>query len=142
MSVDRSYRIQQQFKTSTLDIFRTAIRLRQTHDIILKNISDRIYGDPLWAKVPDRVRAYIRGIMDARFDDMWSRLVWLKSIDGKLLTTKEVDALTAKEAKLKKSKANNYRSPWGRCDGQTSAYVWKDEAGNPLRDKPYLVKPI
>lgn len=35
-----------------------------------------------------------------------------------------------------KHQPSDYKSPWQRVNGELSRHVWKDSAGNPLRDKP------
>lgn len=70
-----------------------------------------------------------------------NHLVWLKSVDGNLLTTAELDELARKEkAAFLKSTLPGVavRSPWERVNGNASHYVWKNADGTPMRDKIYM----
>lgn len=140
MSLDRAIRLQSEFLQSAQDVMSNCIYFKLTHDDILEHLNARIFSRPEWKKVPAYVQAYINGWLRCKYDSIYlQHLIWMKSVDGNLLTTKEMYELCNKESipfEVANS-AEGYKTPWARCDTDLCRHVWKDENGNPLVNKPY-----
>jgi hypothetical protein len=68
--------------------------------------------------------------------------MWVLSVDGKLMTSKQVDELTRTENDANRATPNTfptkeYRSPWSRVDSEKSQHVWIGKDGAPMYDKPF-----
>ena len=64
-------------------------------------------------------------------------LLWVLSVDGKLMTSEEVDQKTIEEKGTKMSEEEFYRSPWSRINGDLCRHVWTYKDGQPMYDKPF-----
>jgi hypothetical protein len=143
ISGDRAYRIQEKMVARIADIYSNAKHFHQTHDTILENMSSKVWNDPELKKAPAYVRGYLMGYLKAISESLWNNnLVWVLSCDGKLITSKEVDLLTAEEKRFPpiRYKGEEYRSPWSRINSDLSRHVWKSASGNPILDKPFNAK--
>lgn len=134
-----AYNWQVKLLSRVQDIYSTAMLFHQTHEHILKRLKEEVYEHPAWSKVPAYVQTYIAGWIKCKADSIYAHhLDWCLSVDGKLLTRKEVDALTNKESQdWALSEESSYRSPRARCDTELSRHVWVDKQGNVLKDRPY-----
>lgn len=138
ISGERAFRIQQRAVSRLADSYSLAWHFKSTW----KELTDRnraITQSPDVLRCPARVRSYLSGYEEARRADIYcNKLVWMLSCDNRLLTSKQVDALTAHEKAQGLDKAPDYKSPWSRIDTDRSVHVWKDTiTGEPLRDRPY-----
>lgn len=146
---DRSYKIQRLLKSKIKDIFTDVFYFKLTIETLNDKINTLMNGNEA-KRTPSYIRSYLQGYIDARRDDIYrNHLVWLKSCDGKLLTTEELDRLIVEEVKqgylhppfgssqLTGITKTTTKSPWQRTDPDLSCHVWKDVQGNPLRDKPF-----
>ena len=117
------------------EVFSRAIREHHTHEYIMEHVLIVLANK----KLPRHAKEYLQGICDTMRWTIYSHhLIWLKMLDGELRTTEEVEALTIRESVA--AYTVGYRSPWARVDSDQSRHVWKDEHGQPLRDKPYDAK--
>ena len=140
ISAARSHKLEKIFRERMSSIFSQGIRFQHTHEHMLKCIHSEILDTPEWKMVPERVRSYIEGYWKAKRDEVYQyHLVWVMSVDGKLMTNKEIiDALTEEEKMYEVTdKTGQYRSPWSRVNSNLSRHVWKDRDGKILLDKPY-----
>lgn len=146
----RASRIAAELKKRLLDIIFQGIHFKQTHDFISQRIIAGVLDTPEWRKAPGYVCSYLQGVSDTKRDEIYHyHLAWLLSVDGSLLTSKQVNALTRMEKEYGQSLPDGsriystdpgYKSPWSRVDSSLSRHVWKDANGNPLADKPYDAK--
>ncbi len=138
ISADRAYKIRSRLKSRLADIISSGVSFHSTIDTITDNVRKMVWEDKDLKRCPERVRSYLRGYYDAKWDEMWNKhFVWLLWCDGQLMTNKEVDALTDKERREGANPRDpNYKSPWSRIDSDKSRHVWKGKDGEPLRDKP------
>lgn len=137
VSGERACKIQSDLKDKVREVFMSARYLFLSGETIQRQLNHRVYESDEWSRVPGYVQSYIHGYIDACRDGQQRDLVWVKMVDGKLLTSYEVDALTAKEKEEKKDLTPDYLSPWQRVDTDLCRFVWKDEAGKPLLNKPF-----
>ena len=138
MHANQAYNWERRFMSIAKDVYNSAILFHWSHKRLLENLEQRLYSLPAWKKAPRYARAYVTGWMLCRADHIWEhQTVWVMSVDGQLLTGKEIDALTTKEKQEGLDCRVAYRSPWGRIESEKSCHVWRDAAGNPMRDKPY-----
>lgn len=144
MSLDRALRVRDHLAVRLQDVYSTAINLKMTHDQLLQRRTIYFFNDPLYKKVPRWVHSYLEGMEKVLNNHLWHHnLVWLMSVDGKLMTGKEIDKLTKQEEakySLSNKLSNDYKSPWSRVDGDLSYHCWKDDNGKPLRDKTFYCK--
>lgn len=133
-------RLQSGLKERVNYVFDSAIRNHHTWQKINVDLL-AIYSSEAWAKVSENTREYFRGYIDARRHDIdHNHTVWIKSLGGHLVTTREIERLTGYELTLSRSKHIDYRSPWQRVNNDLSRFVWKDADGKPLLDKPLEAK--
>lgn len=142
ISLDRSLRIRETLSTCVFNVYSTAIRCHHTHDQLLNARTELVFKHSDYKKAPNWVRSYLQGMEKVLMANIWNQhLVWMLSVDGELLTSKEVSLLTEKEKGMSLSKEPGYRDPWMRVDGDLSRHCWKDRQGNILRDKPFFYIP-
>lgn len=137
ISADRAYRIKEKLRARIVDIYNTARVFHHTHEAILESMKRDVWDAPELARAPSWVRSMLHETQRCLGDENWRLLTWMLSVDGALLTSKEVDALTAKEKAEGLDKAKDYRSPWSRVDSERSRHVWTGKDGSPIRDRPY-----
>lgn len=137
LSGQRAYKLMHVLRRRINDVFNTAIQLHQTHEHIGDRIKNQLHDSPEFARLPNTCKEYLFGYLHAKHDNVWHLCIWMKSIDGKLLTTREVDELSRVEKSEGLDKDPEYKSPWHRVDSDLSCFVWKDEQGKPLPDKPF-----
>ena len=140
MSLDRALAIKSILASYLKDVYSSAIHFKMPHEKLLERKQLFVLNDPLYRKAPRWVHAYLNGMEDIMRDNIYRyHLVWLMSVDGKLLTRKEMDELYKQEKAIAdKHKPNDdYKSPWARVNSELSNHYWKDDNGNPLRDKPF-----
>lgn len=140
ISSERAYRIQRKLIDIVADIYSAAIIFKSTHDDILNNLTKRVYKTVEWKKAPSYVQSYVLGYLEARRSEINRyHLAWVLSCDGKLMTNKEVDELTAAERGIgyEDVVVHDGPTPWGRIDNDLSRHVWTDAHGNPMLDKPF-----
>jgi hypothetical protein len=139
MNVNRAVKLQGEFLQSAQDVMANCIHFQLTHEDILEHLNARIFSRPEWKKVPSYVQAYINGWLRCKYDSIYQdKLVWVLSVDDKLLLSKEVDALTSDERFDGKYIEPNYQSPWARVNNDLSRHVWKNRVdGSPMLQKPY-----
>lgn len=138
LSADRAYKLQCDMKSRLLDIIGMAISCKMTHSDICDRVRKDVMSEAARRGAPQHVISYIRGIYDTRMDDMYRyHIVWTMYVDGKLRTSQEVRAMCDREAKLKKSKSLDYKSPYARVDSDKSVHVWTDSKGTVLYDRPF-----
>ena len=130
MRLSQSVAMQRVWCDATRAIFRDAKQYHLSHSEILARFTERVTESPDWKRVPAYVQAYVFGYRDACMASVWNSVVWLKSIDGQLLTTEEVEAMCKAENGL-------WPTPWARCDTDASCYVWRDANGQPIRDRRF-----
>lgn len=152
ISLDRTVRLKTYFKSVIADLFSSAIVFKISHADILLMRDNRLFKDANYNRLPLWAKSYLMGIFDAKMDDVWlNHLEWRLSIDGKLLTSKEVSKLSEKEAQeqlLAYKKANGGNLPshlivstYKRIDSEKSCHVWKNK--NPEDAlKPFSAKSI
>src|SRR6478736_186065 len=128
VSSDRAAKLQRQWCDAVSAIYRDAAAMHLTHAEVLSRFTERVTDMPEWRRVPRYVQTYVLGYRDACMQAMWRSVVWMKSVDGKLLSTEEVDALSASET-------GDGPSPWQRCDTEASCFVWRGADGQPIRDR-------
>ena len=138
MRSSTSYNWQQRFLATVQDIYAYAIQFHMPHEWILDQLGKRVYNTPAWKKVPAHVHTYIFGWQKCKANSIYAyHLEWCLSVDGKLLTREEVNALSDQEIQTEKNKVNGYRSPWARCEVDGGQHVWLDRNRQVLKDKPY-----
>ncbi len=141
LSHDRAFQLQTELKSRLLDIISESICFSSPHGTICDKVHERVFAEAERRRAPARVLAYLRGVYDTRLDDLYRyHLVWVMWVDGSLLTSAEMRALSDLELKLDTSKSPDYRSPWARCDSDKSVHVWKNSKGEILRDRPFFLK--
>lgn len=137
MTHARAYKLQSKLRLRLLDIFSSARSFCSTSEEISERTRKVFEENP---KMPAYVRGYLQAIVDTKRDEIYQRdMVWLLSVDGNLLTSKEVDALGEKEG-------SPYKSPWSRINSDLSRHCWMSDPDprtgerTILRDKPYDAK--
>jgi hypothetical protein len=140
ISIDRALRLREKLKLRAGDIFSRAIMFKWSHEDIQEE-TIKLHASNEWKRSPGWVQSYLRGYIDARRDNIYrDNLMWVLSLDDKLVTSREVDTATKDEQELGITKCTSYRTPWQRVDGEKSRHVWKDSEGQPMLDKPYDAK--
>lgn len=144
ISGERGFKLMRRFKVIIGEIYMIARTLKLTHEDIQERVREQVTGTPEWARLSLHYRYYVEGYHEALQDEIWrSHLVWMKWCDNQLLTSDEMRALTEKEFNQFSVGEDypkfpvDYRSPWARCEEEHSRFVWKDAAGNPMKDKPF-----
>ena len=138
ISGDRAYRIQKKYAEKIKDIYSRAVSYKSPHETTSELLSSEVWRSPELKKAPSYVRSYLQGMNDCKFDEIYRHhLAWMLSLDGKLMTRKQVDEQAALEKEMALDRNPSYRSPWQRIDSDSSRHVWLDSKGNPLPDKPY-----
>src|SRR5271167_4030125 len=98
ISGDRAYRIKQKLVQRLKDIVSNGMHFKLTHDEVCEQVRERVMGDSDWQKAPAYVHTYIQGVWDTKRDEMYRyHITWVLSLDGKLVSSEEVDELTKKE---------------------------------------------
>lgn len=139
ITIERAVKLKSTYLLRLQDLFSAHIFYRSTHQTIIKAINESIFEQLKFKRAPRWLVEYLRGYRDARLDSIQrEHVVWMNDVDGRLMTTKEVDQLTSSEAASGVALADNYKSPWQRaCNGQ-GQFVWLDKAtGLPMINKPY-----
>lgn len=135
ISSKRAYELQTALVSRVGDTFSYAVHFQLTYEQIGARLQEFVYNTPEWERLPIARRSYILGYCQAKRDDLYRHhFTWVLSCDGKLMTSKEVDALTAAEKAAGKDTSPDYRSPWSRIDSDQSRHVWVKD-GKPLLDK-------
>jgi hypothetical protein len=142
ISSDRAYRIQRKMESHLWDIYSQTVMFQRTHEQMSLQVSQQVYSSSNLQKAPAYVHSFLQGMLEVMRSNIYrEHLVWALSIDGKLMTSKEVDQLTAQEKKeqdLCGIPFNwEYKSPWSRVDGDKCRHVWKKADGTPAYDRPY-----
>lgn len=120
-------------------VFFTAEALNHTNEHITEEIT-AVMNTRNAKRLPLHRLTYINGYIAARRENIYtSKLVWVVSVDEKLLTSEETHALAEDEKDMPLLYLDeNYRSPWQRVNLTLSRHVWKrDRDGSPMLDKPY-----
>src|SRR5437016_5375934 len=97
ISVDRAFRIQSLLKERLESIYREAVHFKLTHEEITDCVNARVFHSVELKRAPYYVSAYLRGYWDAKWNDIYQHLVWVLSLDGELLISKDVDMHTQSE---------------------------------------------
>ena len=134
---DQAYKLKRKLISALCDVYARARHFRMTHDELSEGLRESVY-EPA-QRLGAAERAYIDGYAEAKRAEVWrSQVMWMLSVDGRLMTSKEVDALTREEATRFDPRDPAYKSPWSRVDNNKSCHVWVDmRTGEPLRDKPF-----
>lgn len=135
ISIDRALRIQTKAREKISYFLLNARTFYYTWEWITAQMTE-LMSSPDLQKAPVRVRSYLRGWYEARRDSLYQHTTWMLWCDGRLMTSKEVDQLTAKEKLEGQDKSPTYVSPWQRIQSDKSRHVWLDTHGQPLPDKP------
>jgi hypothetical protein len=115
-----------------------AIEKKLTLDEFSNNVHQRTTNSEDYPRMVGLDQSFVDGYYRARWNQLWrEHAAWLMCCDNRLMTSKEIDALTDAELLTEVSKEPDYKSPWARIDGNRSRHVWKDPNGTPLRDKPF-----
>jgi hypothetical protein len=129
---NRAYNIQSELKNNINYIYSNAIHFKLTHDDIVDQIREKVYDIARAKKVPQYVISFLDGYWEAKREEVYrNHIVWVLSIDGMLMTSKEVDAWKASKD------FSHDTSPWSRIDTESCRHVWKDNDGHPMLDKPF-----
>lgn len=132
-----AYNLARKLISRLSDTYGQARHFQFTHDEIVELVRDKVKNDQ-FARLPAYWQGYIEGMYECQRDRLFREcLMWMLSCDGRLMTSKEVDALTELEVQAKLHLDPEYRSPWSRIDSGLSRHVWVDKEGNPLREKPF-----
>lgn len=135
MTSDRSFRIQETLKERLTEVFFIATTIYWTHEHITEECVKRVWNSEELRRAPNYVRSYLQGYADAKRAEHIKKLVWMKSVDGMLLTTSDVNALTQWES-LSWDKLE--LTPWQRVDESLSRHVYVSCQGEGiLVNKPY-----
>jgi hypothetical protein len=97
ISSKRARSIQCQLVERIANIYSSARIFHSTHEQMLESLNERVYNTKEWKKAPVRVSAYVNGYQAAKREEMWCSFAWLMWLDGKLCTSKEIDAITEQE---------------------------------------------
>lgn len=132
ISSDRAYKIQRILIARVIDIYGCAKSFKSTHEYILDRMTKEVWNSKEIKKAPKHVGAYVSGYREAISDSFWrNELVWMLSLDGKLVSSKEVSIITdeercmgAKEGMFPFDKTP-YLSPYQRVDSDHSCHVYK-----------------
>lgn len=135
---DRNYHIAQQLMGRVRDALSIGIQFQQTIDKIGQNMRGGVIDTQDFARLTIYYQGMVEGYRRSAWESLWKHAYWMLSCDGKLMTSKEVDALTEAEKDI--SKEESYQSPWSRIDNDQSRHVWKAPDGSPMRDKPFTEK--
>lgn len=137
VSGSRAYGVAAALLRRLSDIYTRARCYHLTHEDIAELVRDEVKNDQ-FARLPAYWQGCIDGAWECRRNELRQyHLVWTLFCDGRLLTSEEVDALTAEERASGLAQQPEYRSPWSRIDNNQSRHVWKDAKGQLLRDKPF-----
>lgn len=140
ISGNRAYKLKSRLVSRIADIYANAVHFKLTHDEISQKVRE-IMNDVDYKRLPTHAKEYIQGYWQAKRDEVYRyHITWVLSLDGNLLTSKEVDSITMLEKSLNLSVSPDYKSPWSRINGDLSRHVWKDANGAPLRDKSFDVR--
>jgi len=131
---NRAYRLMQGLLNNLDSIYNLAKHFKWSHEEIMEQTALKVYNAE-HHRLPAFERGQIYGYHQALRNQLWNQMFWLLSVDGKLLTSKEVDALTALENEGPHQP--DYRSPWSRVNSDLSRHVWADDQGQSLRDKSF-----
>lgn len=137
VSGERACKLQSDLKEKVREVFMAARYLYPTGETVQRQLNSRVYESDEWSRVPGYVQSYIHGYIDACRDGQQRDLVWVKMVDGKLLTSVEVDDLTDSEKQEGKHLSPDYLSPWQRVDTDLCRFVWKGDTGKPILNKPF-----
>ena len=146
ISSDRAYRIQRAMISRVSDIYSSHVHFHTTYEDVAEELRSTVHNSQELALCPERVRAYIDGYCEALRNNIWNtKVMWVLSVDGKLMTSKQVDELTrtaraendANRATPNTFPTKEYRSPWSRVDVEKSQHVWIGKDGAPMYDKPF-----
>jgi hypothetical protein len=148
ITAKRAFNLQCKLVERADDLYSRAYWYCSTHEQIVESEQRKLWHSKEWARVPSYVHSYVEGYVAAKREELYRHhLYWMVWLDGKLVTSKEVDERTKEEHKLILDRCNadcqdyaepaGYRSPWSRIDSEQSRHVWVDNAGNPLPDKPF-----
>lgn len=147
ITVQRAYKLQEKLTARIKDLMSQARHFHLTNEDIIDNmVQVRIHPD--YHRAPRYVHAYCEGVYRTLREDIYNnRLMWVLSLDGKLVSSKEVDDLTlwekehfpiaSKSCNVFPNGSSGYKSPWSRINNDLSRHVWKDVEGKPLLDKPF-----
>lgn len=133
ISVDRTYRIQTKIMARVKDIYSRAIFYNLTYESISDELA-KVYNDPQLKLTPAYVKHHIFGYCEAKREEIYHHHVqWMLWLDGKLVTSEEVNSITKSEKPI--SSDRDYRTPWQRVDNEKSRHVWLKN-GVPQLDRP------
>lgn len=140
LSSDRAFKLQRKLESRLTHIISNAAHFKRPFDEISEKVHAEVFNQADFNRLPAYSKGYIKGIYDATKANLWTKTAWVLSIDGKLLTSKDVEELYQQEKAIPGNNSTNpeYRSPWARVDQDLSRHVWMDEKGNPLLDRPVL----
>lgn len=151
---DRAFKASRYYIGVIGEIYSGATMMKLTQEWIRDRMKERVYDTEDYRRLTLHYRYYVDGYHEGRKGEIERcHLVWIHYVDGKLLTSDEVQALSNEEAKEFRVDrgvryrignpflpVTDYKSPFARADHALSRHVWKDERGNPMKDKPFEVK--
>lgn len=154
ISGDRAFNASRHYIRVLGEIYNSAIMLKLTQEWIRDRVRERVTDTSDYRRLPLHYRYYVDGYHEARRGEIERiHLVWIKWVDGKLMTSDEVQALADEEdlefrvvrgvryrIGAPDVPVTDYRSPWARVDMAKSRHVWKDDTGNAMKDKPFEAK--
>lgn len=134
---ERAAKLQEKLCGRIRDIVASAISFRYTRTQMFDMAQSVVLNTCELNLAPVEVYAEVRRLWSELLRDVdKNRVMWLVSIDGKLMTSEEVGVLTQAERKMV-SLPVGYRNPNDRIDHSKGAFVWLDGRGKPMRDKLY-----
>lgn len=127
ISADRAYKLQRRLIARVNDIYSNTLYLKKTHEYILERMKNEVWESPELKKCPTHVSAYVSGYCEAiRANMLKNEFTWMRCLDGRLVSSKEVDIITAQEQSDNGlSLSMGYKSPWQRIDSDHSCHVYK-----------------
>lgn len=138
MRASTAYNHQARLLKQVQETYSLAVQLHLTYQEIAERLDQRVYSDPAWSRLPSYVQTYIFGWLECKRSEINRyHMVWLMSVDGQLLTSKEMSLLDEQERKYHFIYDADHRSVWARCNMDLSRHVWCNRDGIPLKDKPH-----
>lgn len=139
---ERAYRYQRKLVSRVGDIFLRAECCHMTSEKISERMREEVYESVEWRKTPEWVHAHVNGYYEAKRNELYRyHIGWVMWLDGELLTSKAIDALTLQENNAQRATPHTfpkeYKSPWSRIDSEKSRHVWIDREGNLLLNRPF-----
>jgi hypothetical protein len=82
-SMDRSYRVKEKYRSIILDIYSAAKCFKSPHADILARLSERVYDQPDYKKLPHWAIASLLETLRCKLDEVHRHeLVWTHEVDG------------------------------------------------------------